>query len=339
MRRQAPVRPRLGRGHRADRGVRGVGLQGGALHRSARRRPGDPAHLPASPRGDGGGRPARLPRDRSRGERALRPRRVSAGNVQFLVEKQLRPLGVLAADDGSSPSPRSPTRCWRSSSGSRWCPSGQSSRSPRCSSPCSSRRWCWPSWPEFVALDVWLFFIHGIGAGVREAVYQPLLLVLFFGLVVLATAFHEIGHASACRYGGARPGVLGAGIYVVWPVFYCDVTDAYRLSKAGPAAHRPGRGVLQPRVRPDRGRRLLRHRVRADPARGAASALRGPQQLLPLLRLDGYYIMSDLTGVPDILTRIRPILRSLVPGRKSEDKVERAQAVGAASWSAATCSR
>ena len=84
-----------------------------------------------------------------------------------------------------------------------------------------------------MALDVWLFFVHGLGAGVREAVYQPLLLVVFFGLVVVATAFHEIGHASACRYGGAKPGVLGAGIYVVWPVFYCDVTDAYRLGKAG----------------------------------------------------------------------------------------------------------
>jgi putative peptide zinc metalloprotease protein len=31
-------------------------------------------------------------------------RKVSSGNVQFLVEKQLRPLGVLAAADGSSPS-------------------------------------------------------------------------------------------------------------------------------------------------------------------------------------------------------------------------------------------
>ena len=26
------------------------------------------------------------------------------------------------------------------------------------------------------------------------------------------------------------------------------------------------------------------------------------QQLLPLLRLDGYYIISDLTGVPDMFT-------------------------------------
>src|SRR5207248_2055583 len=38
-------------------------------------------------------------------------------------------------------------------------------------------------------------------------------------------------HAAACRYGGARPGVMGAGLYLLWPAFYTDVSDAYRLSR------------------------------------------------------------------------------------------------------------
>ena len=42
---------------------------------------------------------------------------------------------------------------------------------------------------------------------------------------------------------------------------------------------------------------------------------------MPLLRLDGYYIISDLTGVPDILNRLRPILTSIIPGRKPDAKV------------------
>ncbi len=45
------------------------------------------------------------------------------------------------------------------------------------------------------------------------------------------------------------------------------------------------------------------------------------QQLLPLLRFDGYYVVSDLTGVPDILSRIKPILASLVPGREPSARV------------------
>jgi hypothetical protein len=44
-------------------------------------------------------------------------------------------------------------------------------------------------------------------------------------------------------------------------------------------------------------------------------------QLLPFLRLDGYYVVSDLTGVPDLFARIRPILQSLVPGNKPDARV------------------
>jgi putative peptide zinc metalloprotease protein len=43
------------------------------------------------------------------------------------------------------------------------------------------------------------------------------------------------------------------------------------------------------------------------------------QQFLPFLRLDGYYILSDLTGVPDLFARIKPTLQSMLPGQE-EDK-------------------
>ncbi len=48
---------------------------------------------------------------------------------------------------------------------------------------------------------------------------HPLLLLLVLGLSVLSLLFHECGHAAACRYGGARPGVIGMGFYVIWPAF------------------------------------------------------------------------------------------------------------------------
>ena len=62
---------------------------------------------------------------------------------------------------------------------------------------------------------------------------HPLLVFLVLGLSVASMLFHECGHAAACRYGGARPGVIGMGIYVIWPAFFTNVTDAYRLGRAG----------------------------------------------------------------------------------------------------------
>ncbi len=45
------------------------------------------------------------------------------------------------------------------------------------------------------------------------------------------------------------------------------------------------------------------------------------QQFLPFLRLDGYYVVSDLIGVPDLFSRIRPILRSFRPGSPPDPAV------------------
>ena len=44
------------------------------------------------------------------------------------------------------------------------------------------------------------------------------------------------------------------------------------------------------------------------------------RQLLPFVRLDGYHILADLTGVPDLFARIKPIMRSFLPGRHRHDE-------------------
>ena len=79
----------------------------------------------------------------------------------------------------------------------------------------------------------WVAFEKGLASAAHEALYRPALLLLVLGLTLLSAAFHELGHAAACRYGGARPGAMGVGLYLVWPAFYTDVTDSYRLGRGG----------------------------------------------------------------------------------------------------------
>jgi putative peptide zinc metalloprotease protein len=172
-----------------------------------------------------------------------------------------------------------------------------------------------------VGVDAWLLLVHGVSQSLRHVLYQPLLMLMLIGGVIVATSFHEIGHATAVRYGGAKPGVMGVGIYLVWPAFYTDITDAYRLDKRG-------------RLRTDLGG-VYFNAIFALIAAGAYAATRWEpllllillqnfailQQLLPFLRLDGYYVLSDLTGVPDIFLRIRPVLASFLPGREPDPRV------------------
>ena len=248
-------------------------------------------------------------------------RTVSPDNVRFLVEKKLRPLGVLAAADGSSPELERADPLLALKFRTAVVPEGFTRALTTTFRPLFWLPVLGLMVAGFLALDAWLFLHHGIAQGLRHAIYQPLLLLGMVGGIVIASAFHEIGHATACRYGGARPGVMGVGIYVVWPAFYTDVTDAYRLGRAG-------------RLRTDLGG--IYFNAIFSLAMGGLFALTGfepllllvviqnfamLQQLLPFLRLDGYYILSDLTGVPDMFSRIKPVFRSLRPGRKADARV------------------
>jgi len=240
-------------------------------------------------------------------------RTLDAAGASMLVEEKLRPLGIIAQPDGSTPelSKDDPLLALRMKT------SVVSERTvsaiTKVFKPLFLPAVVATVLVTFVALVVWLLAFHGVAQGVRATLYDPLFILLLLGLIVVSAAFHECGHATACAYGGARPGVMGVGIYLVWPAFYTDVTDAYRLGKVG-------------RLRTDLGG-VYFNAIFSIATFGAYFAtgweplllvipiqiMEMLHQFLPFIRLDGYYIVSDLTGVPDMFARIKPTLKSLNP--------------------------
>jgi putative peptide zinc metalloprotease protein len=146
-------------------------------------------------------------------------------------------------------------------------------------------------------------------------------MLALFGVTVLSLAFHECGHAAACRYGGARAGRIGVGIYLVWPVFYTDVTDSYRLSRAGRLRTDLGgvyfNGLLS--LAAVGAYLLTGYRPLLIVAVGQQILM--VEQFVPWIRLDGYHVVGDLIGVSDLYSRIRPVIRSLMPGRRPDRRV------------------
>ena len=61
----------------------------------------------------------------------------------------------------------------------------------------------------------------------------------------------------------------------------------------------------------------------------ATQILQMVRQLTPLVRFDGYHVLADLTGVPDLFSRIGPTLRVAVADAVARPEGPRAQAVGA----------
>ncbi|MDQ6740741.1 MAG: hypothetical protein M3021_10380 [Actinomycetota bacterium] len=172
-----------------------------------------------------------------------------------------------------------------------------------------------------VGLDIALFFSGNIVSALEQILVTPTLLLGLFVMMVVGAVIHELGHATACKYGGAEPGVIGFGVYLVFPAFFTNVTDSYRLNRAG-------------RLRTDLGG--LYFNVWCVLLSGLGFLLTGNgilllfvittqimmlQQLPPTIRLDGYFVLADLAGVPDLFSRVGPVLRSLIPGRPVDPRV------------------
>jgi putative peptide zinc metalloprotease protein len=242
-------------------------------------------------------------------------RTVTESNVRTLVDGQLRPMGLLTLADGSQPDVKksNPLLALRFKYA--------------VSDPERTRRLTTPFarlfnpllvvavMAAFVAVCWWVFMEKGLASATYEAFDSPGLLLLVVAVTVLSAGFHEFGHAAAARRGGATPGVMGAGIYLVWPAFFTDVTDSYRLGRGG-------------RVRTDLGG-LYFNAIVAVAIAGvwwatgydalllvvATQILQMLHQMTPLVRFDGYHVLADVTGVPDLFHRIKPTLLGLLPWR------------------------
>lgn len=53
----------------------------------------------------------------------------------------------------------------------------------------------------------------------------------FLIINIISVIFHEFGHAAACQKFGAKSGKIGFGFYILSPVFFSDVSDAWRLTR------------------------------------------------------------------------------------------------------------
>ena len=172
----------------------------------------------------------------------------------------------------------------------------------------------WVMLPILAAITVghaWLYVQVGVGAGLIDVFTRPGLLLATVGVMVLAGIFHEFGHASALHYGGGKVRGMGAGLYLIYPAFFTDVTDSYRLGRWA-------------RVRTDLGGFYF-YLIFALALIGLYW-LTGQEflllvvllinidiayQLLPFVRLDGYWAFADLTGIPDPLSQMAPFMRSM----------------------------
>jgi|GEM_PF-5610388 len=168
-----------------------------------------------------------------------------------------------------------------------------------------------PWWPLMLALGVG----GAAGCAIVARRSHPVSAVDFVLGYAVAYAFafvHELGHASALRFSGAKPGAVGFAMYLIFPALYSDVTETWRLPKWRRVLVDAGGVYFQ----------ALAFMVcfigtvmTGWAAWSFAALITGVSIVTnanPVLRFDGYWAMRDLLGV----TRPWQLLRRRADGSK-----------------------
>lgn len=139
--------------------------------------------------------------------------------------------------------------------------------------------------------------------------------LIFLGLRIV----HELGHAMACKAFGGRSTEIGVILIAyVLPLPYCEASSAWRFARVWPRVCVSLAGVLAETV--------IAAVCAIYWAIGSDAVLQSVAyqvmlvsgvstfvfNLNPLLRYDGYYILSDLTGTPNLAQRSREMLKYLI---------------------------
>ena len=120
---------------------------------------------------------------------------------------------------------------------------------------------------------------------------------------------HELGHGFAAKAMGCRVPSMGVAFLVMWPVLWTDTTDAWKLVRRRDRLLIDAAGVLA-EISLAAAATLAWAVLPDGPAKGAALTLSGSTWLLtlavnlnPLMRFDGYYLLSDALEIANLQDR------------------------------------
>ena len=165
-----------------------------------------------------------------------------------------------------------------------------------------------------LAANVWF---HGekpdFGPPLRAATLVGWLIPL--ALATFVAIVHELGHAAALLSRGEPPGAIGFGFYWIWPVFFTDVSRAWRLDQRGRLIVDAGGLLIQLACIA----LLVLWWSRAPSPALARAILLVDVALLtnlnPLFRWAGYWLLSDLTGARNLRQQAFGYLGELLRGQ------------------------
>src|ERR1044071_1265160 len=171
--------------------------------------------------------------------------------------------------------------------------------------------------PGFVAVSILVIFLGccviAFGwEGFKEALprlYRWSALPLVWAVLMLSTAGHEFAHGLTCKYFGGEVHEMGFLLIYLQPALYCNVSDAWLFPQksrrlwvgfAGPFFEVLLWGLAALLWRASDPTTWINE---AALALTATCGLKACFNFNPLLKLDGYYLLSDWLDLPNLRRR------------------------------------
>ncbi|MAW95043.1 MULTISPECIES: hypothetical protein [unclassified Leeuwenhoekiella] len=139
------------------------------------------------------------------------------------------------------------------------------------------------------------------------------LMLLYLGTILL----HELGHIAACKRFTGKNGEIGGGLYLIFPVLFSNITALWQAKKSERIIGNLAGVYMQlwclvffyllNWLYPDF---VLFNQI------VFVLALYSMIQLIPFIRSDGYWLLSDLSSTPNLLTRANAALSDFVKSPK-----------------------
>ena len=164
-----------------------------------------------------------------------------------------------------------------------------------------------PLMAAVLAADVW-FFCSTDNLLTFNGSANAYMVVGLLVFMVVSSLFHELGHASACKHFGIRHGGIGFGLYLNFPVLHTDVTEVWRLRRADRCIVNLAGVYFQMYIL--LALLALFYVTGSDTVRYMILTLNLGfiMTLNPFFKFDGYWIASDVLGIPNLRSRSKELL-------------------------------
>jgi putative peptide zinc metalloprotease protein len=159
-----------------------------------------------------------------------------------------------------------------------------------------------------VAISITLLRWNGYAGQVKD-LFRPEAIPTFLFVAMVVTILHEFAHGLTCKYYGGEVHEIGFLLIYLLPAFYCNVSDAWLFGEKTKRLWVSAAGTVF---------QLFLFAIAAivwlfiDPrtwlsqACALTIAVAGLTALFnfnPLIKLDGYYLLSDYLAIPNLRKR------------------------------------